>query len=192
MRRPSASIHCWAEGSRPGRRSSWAGQETFRPKDGGGGSGDGSDFRGQKRRNDTHASKTDPDSRLFRKGSSQESKLSYTGHVVIENRNALVMGCVATHAKGNSERDSAVRLLAEVPRHANATVGADRAYDTRDFVLRLRAQGLTPHVAQNTSRRRSGIDGRTTRFEGYRISQVARKPSSTHSDGSKLRPDSFS
>jgi hypothetical protein len=153
----------------------WAGQKSFRPKDGGGGSGDGSDFRGQQRRNDTHASKTDPDSRLFRKGPSQESKLSYMGHVVIENRNALVMGCIATHATGHAERDSAVRLLRQVPRHVHATVGADRAYDTRDFVLRLREQGLTPHVAQNTSRRRSAIDGRTTRFEGYRISQVARK-----------------
>jgi transposase len=153
----------------------WAGQKSFRPKDGDGGSGDGSDFRGQKRRNDTHASKTDPDSRLFRKGPSQESKLSYMGHVVIENRNALVMGCVATHATGHAERDSALRLLRQVPRHVHATVGADRAYDTRDFVLRLREEGLTPHVAQNTSRRRSAIDARTTRFAGYRISQVARK-----------------
>ena len=153
----------------------WAGQKSFRPKDGGGGSGDGSDFRGQKRRNDTHASKTDPDSRLFRKGPSQESKLSYMGHVVIENRNALVMGCVATHATGHAERDSALQLMSQVPRQPRATVGADRAYDTRDFVLRLREQGLTPHVAQNTVRRRSAIDGRTTRFDGYRISQVARK-----------------
>jgi transposase len=153
----------------------WASQKSFRPKDGGGGSGDGSDFRGQKRRNDTHESKTDPDSRLFRKGHSQESKLSYMGHVVIENRNGLVMGCVATHATGSAERDSALRLLSQVPRHVQATVGADRAYDTRDFVRRLREQGLTPHVAQNTSRRRSAIDGRTTRFEGYRMSQIARK-----------------
>jgi len=90
------------------------------------------------------------------------------GHVVIENRNALVLGCVATHAP----------------------VGADRAYDTRDFVLRLREQGLMPHVAQNTSRRRSAIDGRTTRFEGYRISQVARKRVEHPFDGSRPRPDS--
>jgi transposase len=152
----------------------WASQKSFKPKDGSG-SDDGSDFRGQKRRNDTHASTTDPDSRLFRKGLSQESKLSYMGHVVIENRNALVMGCQATHATGSAERDSAVQLLARVSHHGRATVGADRAYDTRDFVARLREQGLRPHVAQNTSRRRSAIDARTTRFDGYRLSQVARK-----------------
>lgn len=152
----------------------WASQKSFRPKDGGG-SGDSSDFRGEKRRNETHASTTDPDARLFRKGSSQESKLSYMGHVVVENRNALVMGCKASHATGSAERDSALDLLAMVPRHAQGTVGADRAYDTRDFVQGLREQGLRPHVAQNTTKRRSAIDARTTRFEGYRMSQVARK-----------------
>jgi len=153
----------------------WASQKSFRPKGGGGGSGDSSDFRGEKRRNETHASTTDPDARLFRKGSSQESKLSYMGHVVIENRNALVVGCQATHATGRAERESALQLLASVPRHAEGSVGADRAYDTRDFVLRLREQGLRPHIAQNTARRRSAIDARTTRFEGYRMSQKARK-----------------
>lgn len=152
----------------------WASQKSFRPK-GGGGTGDGGDFRGERRRNDTHASTTDPDARLFRKGPSQESKLSYMGHVVIENRNALVMACQATHATGNAERDSALQLLASVSRHTQGTVGADRAYDTRDFVLRLREQGLRPHVAQNTTNRRSAIDARTTRFDGYRMSQVARK-----------------
>jgi transposase len=152
----------------------WASQKSFRPK-GGGGSGDSSDFRGEKRRNDTHASTTDPDARLFRKGPSQESKLSYMGHVVVENRNALVMGCRATHATGSAERDSALQLLASIPRHAHSTVGADRAYDTRDFVARLREQGLRPHVAQNTTNRRSAIDNRTTRFDGYRMSQRARK-----------------
>jgi len=152
----------------------WASQKSFKPKDGGG-PDDGSDFRGQKRRNDTHASTTDPDSRLFRKGPSQESKLSYMGHVVIENRNALVMGCQATHATGSAERDTALELLGRVPHHDGATVGADRAYDTHDFVVSVRERGLRPHVAQNTSRRRSAIDCRTTRFDGYRLSQIARK-----------------
>src|SRR5262249_57165172 len=79
------------------------------------------------------------------------------------------------HATGRAERESALQLLASVPRHAEGSVGADRAYDTRDFVLRLREQGLRPHIAQNTARRRSAIDARTTRFEGYRMSQKARK-----------------
>jgi transposase len=155
----------------------WASQKSFKPKDGGGsgGSGDGSDFRGEKRRNDTHASTTDPDSRLYRKGHTHESKLSYLGHVVIENRNGLVMDCQATEATGFAERDAAAQLLAKVPRLKNATAGADRAYDSRDFVARLRALGITPHVAQYTKRRRSAIDGRTTRFGGYRASQIARK-----------------
>ncbi len=151
----------------------WASQKSFRPKDDD--SGDGSDFRGEKRRNDTHESKTDPDSRLYRKGNSHESKLAYLGHVVMENRNALVVGCEATRATGRAERETALKLLADVPRCTRATVGADRGYDTRDFVAGLREQGLTPHVAQNTTKRRSAIDGRTTRFEGYAISQVVRK-----------------
>lgn len=155
----------------------WASQKSFKPKggSGSGGSGDGSDFRGDKRRNDTHASTTDPDSRLYRKGHSHESKLAYLGHVVIENRNGLVMDCQATEANGFAERDAAAQLLAHVPRLKNATAGADRAYDTRDFVARLRALGITPHVAQHTKRRRSAIDGRTTRFGGYLASQIARK-----------------
>jgi transposase len=152
----------------------WASQKSFTPKDGGG-SGDGSNFRGQKRSNDTHVSTTDPDARLYRKGNSQESKLSYIGHVVVENRNALVMSSVATHATGYAERDSAVQLLAEIPRHARATAGADKGYDTQDFVLRLREQGIRPHVAQNDKARRSAIDKRTTRFKSYRLSQRARK-----------------
>ena len=153
----------------------WAGQKSFRKKGGGGGSGDGSDFRGEKRSNDTHGSTTDPDSRMYRKGFSQESKLSYAGHVVVENRNALVMACQATRATGYAEREAALSLLATMPRSARSTVAADRAYDTRDFVAGLREQGLIPHVAQNDKRRRSAIDGRTTRFVGYELSQRLRK-----------------
>lgn len=152
----------------------WAGQKSFRKK-GGRGKGDGSDFRGEKRSNDTHESTTDPDARMYRKGPSQESKLSYAGHVVVENRNALVMGCQATRATGFAERETALELLAEIPRACRGTVGADRAYDTREFVAQLRAQGLRPHVAQNERNRRSAIDRRTTRFAGYELSQRKRK-----------------
>jgi transposase len=158
----------------------WASQKSFKPKDGsGGGSGSGrntgENFRGQQRRNDTHASTTDPDARLYRKGHSQDAKLSYMGHVVIENRNALVMACDLSIASGYAEREMAARLLERTPRSRRATVAADKAYDTSDFVAALRALRMTPHVAQNTSRRRSAIDGRTTRHAGYAASQVVRK-----------------
>jgi transposase len=153
----------------------WASQKSFRPKDGsGGGSGSGN-FRGQQRRNDTHASTTDPDARLYRKGHSQDAKLSYMGHVVIENRNALVMACELSVASGYAEREAAARLLERTPRSRRATVGADKAYDTRDFVATVRGLGFTPHVAQNTTKRRSAIDKRTTCHTGYAASQVMRK-----------------
>ena len=159
----------------------WASQKSFKPKDGpGGGSGGGGrnphvDFKGQKRRNDTHQSTTDPQARMYRKGHSQEAKLSYLGHVVIENRNALVMACEVSQANGLAEREAAARLMGKVSRTEKATVGCDKGYDSKAFVEAMREQGVTPHVAQNTSRRRSAIDGRTTRHAGYACSQVARK-----------------
>jgi transposase len=158
----------------------WASQKSFRPKDGSGGSsGSGRnadvDFRGQPRRNDTHASTTDPEAKLYRKGHSHEAKLAYLGHVVIENRNALVMACEVSEANGYAERLSAARLLDRTSRHARTTVGADKGYDTADFVAAMRDRHITPHVAQNTSRRRSAIDARTTRHPGYAVSQVLRK-----------------
>ena len=154
----------------------WASQKSFRPKDGSGGnSSGGGDFRGQLRRNDTHASTTDPDARLYRKGHSQDAKLSYMGHVVIENRNALVMACDLSVASGFAEREVSARLLERTPRNRRATVGADKAYDTRDFIATVRGMGFTPHVAQNTSKRRSAIDRRTTCHAGYAASQVMRK-----------------
>jgi transposase len=155
----------------------WASQKSFRPKEGSGGGSDsaGGNFRGQQRRNDTHASTTDPDARLYRKGHSQDAKLSYMGHVVIENRNALVMACELSVASGYAEREAAARLLERTPRGRRATVGADKAYDTRDFIAAVRGLGFTPHVAQNTSKRRSAIDGRTTCRAGYAASQVMRK-----------------
>jgi transposase len=160
----------------------WASQKSFRAKDGSdddkpaGGRNSQPDFRGQQRRNDTHQSTTDPQARLYRKGPNQEAKLAYLGHVVIENRNALVVGCEVTEALGqHMEREAAARLLADIPRSNRATAGGDRAYDTAGFVAAARDVGVTPHVAQNTTKRRSAIDGRTTRHPGYAISQVARK-----------------
>jgi transposase len=158
----------------------WAGQKSFKRKGGDGESGPGGggrnpevDFRGERRRSDTHASTTDPDARLYRKGKGQESKLSYLGHVVIENRNGLVVGAEVTLATGRAERESALSLLEEVPRAQRATVAGDRGYDVSSFVAALRDQGLTPHVAQKV--KGSAIDARTTRHEGYRMSQVVRK-----------------
>jgi hypothetical protein len=160
----------------------WASQKSFRAKDGSdddkpsGGRNSAPDFRGKKRRNDTHQSTTDPEARLYCKGPRQEAKLSYLGHVVIENRNALVVGCEVTEALGaHMEREAALTLLAKIPRAERVTAGADRAYDTSGFVAAARQIGVTPHVAQNTTNRRSAIDARTTRHGGYRVSQVSRK-----------------
>ena len=134
-------------------------------------------FRGEPRRNDTHQSTTDPDARLYRKGNAQEAKLSYLGHVLMENRSGLAVAGSLTSANGFAEREAALALLRDTRgmRGAHATLGADRAYDTADFVHDVRAAGLTPHVAQNTRNRRSAIDGRTTRHPGYRHSGFARR-----------------
>jgi transposase len=160
----------------------WASQKSFKRKDGsddgpkGGSRNSEVDFRGKKRRNDTHQSTTDPQARLYRKARGHEAKLAYLGHVVIENRNALVVGCEVTEALGlHMEREAAIRLMGDVPRRERATVGGDRAFDTGSFVTAMRAQGVTPHVAQNDTARRSAIDGRTTRHSGYEVSQVFRK-----------------
>jgi len=158
----------------------WASQKSFKPKDGSGGnSGPGRnpdvDFRGKTRRNDTHRSTTDPDARLYRKAAGQESKLSYLGHVLVENRHGLVVGSTVTYADGYAERAAGCELLACARRSPKATVGADKGYDTARFVEDMRTLGVTPHVAQHTSGRRSAIDGRTTRHPGYRISQILRK-----------------
>lgn len=159
----------------------WASQKSFKRKDGSDGEGGSGrnpdvDFRGKERRNDTHQSTTDPQARLYRKASGHEAKMAYLGHVVIENRSALVVGCEVTEALGqHMEREAAIRLMAEVPRRIRATVGGDKAYDTAGFVEQMRAQGVTPHVAQNNTARRSAIDERTTRHAGYEVSQVLRK-----------------
>ena len=158
----------------------WAGQKSFKRKDGdgdsdpkGGGRNPDVDFRGEPRRNDTHASTTDPDARQYRKGKGQESKLSYLGHVVIENRNGLVVGTELTLATGRAEREAALAMMAEVPRTQRATLGADRGYDVAWFVEATREQGLIPHIAQRV--KGSAIDTRTTRHKGYRVSQIIRK-----------------
>jgi transposase len=131
-------------------------------------------FHGQKRSNETHHSTTDGDLRLFKKTKGSEAKLVYQGHVLMENRHGLVVNARLTQASGTAEREAALALLGQ--RHKRATLGADKAYDTNDFVVDLRALGVTPHVAQNDKRRGgSAIDGRTTRHPGYLISQRKRK-----------------
>ena len=156
----------------------WASQKSFQPKDGPP-DGDGRDFHGQARKNDTHASKTDPDAKLYRRSHHGEARLCYLGHLLIENRNGLIVEAMATTANGSAERDAAKRMLGKprTRRHQamRRTVGADKGYDTRDFVADTRALGVTPHVTQNLTRRGgSAIDGRTTRHEGYAVSQHAR------------------
>jgi ribosomal protein S6E (S10) len=157
-----------------------ASQKSFQKK--GGGDDEGGEFRGQKRTNDTHQSKTDPDAKLYRKGNGQEAKLSYLGHVLIENRSGMIVDALLTQADGTAERDAAM-ILAYRQQQRNRrrvhrrpmTLGTDKAYDTRDFVSILRQMNVRPHVAQNVKRSGgSAIDGRTTRHAGYTISQRKR------------------
>ena len=155
----------------------WASLKSFRPKDEDPHDHDHNgwgDFRGERRSNETHESKTDPDARLMRKGNGQPAKLSYTGHALVENRNGLLVDLRVSTATGKAEREVAGEMLTDHERPARITLGADRAYDTRDFVDECRELGVTPHVAQNTTNRRSAIDGRTTRHVGYSISQRLR------------------
>jgi Transposase domain (DUF772)/Transposase DDE domain len=136
----------------------------------------GSNFHGQERRNDTHASTTDPGAKLYRKGGGQEARLSYLGHVLLENRNGLIVGAMATEADGFAERDAALLMVHErwQRRQRIKSVGADKGYDTADFVAAMRAMKVRPHVTQNNTKRRSAIDARTTRHAGYTISQKKR------------------
>ena len=156
----------------------WASQKSFRPKDEkpGAGSTQGEvDFHGERRSNDTHQSTTDPEARLHKKSKGSEAKLSYLGHGLMENRNGLLVGTLVTLASGTAERDAAQRLAKQIPGTQRVTLGADKNYDTRDFVRALRKMKVTPHVAQNNTNRSSAIDGRTTRHAGYAISQQKRK-----------------
>jgi transposase len=134
------------------------------------------DFHGEKRSNQTHESNSDPDALLARKGNGKEAKLSYTGNLLTENRNGLIVATEVFQANGTAERDAALVMLEQIPGVHRVTVGADKAYDTRDFVAECRHLGVTPHVAQNTQRSGgSAIDERTTRHGGYEVSQRKRK-----------------
>src|SRR5919112_4658994 len=132
-------------------------------------------FHGESRRNDTHLSTTDPDAMLARKGAGKEAKLSYSGHVLMENRNGLVADVEVLQANGTAERDAALVMIETIPGDHRVTVAADKAYDTKEFVAESRNMNTTPHVAQNNKGRKSAIDGRTTRHPGYAISQQKRK-----------------
>jgi transposase len=134
------------------------------------------DFHGEKRSNQTHESTTDPDARLARKGNGKEAKLSYNGNLLTENRNGLIVNTEVFQANGTAERDAALVMLEQIPGGRRVTVGADKGYDTKDFVAECRHLQVTPHVAQNVNRNGgSAIDGRTTRREGYEVSQRKRK-----------------
>jgi transposase len=156
----------------------WASMKSIRPKDEreepptGAGRNPTVDFRDQRRGNATHASTTDPEARLARKGPGQEARLCFAGHVLMENRQGLVVDVRVTQASGNAERDAALDMLQMLPGSQHRTVGADKGYDTKDFIWECRDLGITPHVAQ---RQRSAIDARTTRHPGYPLSQRVRK-----------------
>jgi len=159
----------------------WASTKSFRPKDGSGpppdaGRNGEQDFHGQQRSNDTHASTTDPDARLFRKGHGKEAKLCFMGHALMENRNGLIVGAIATRASGHAERLAALHLIEpHADRVQPITLGGDKGFDAQDFVAELREINVTPHLAQNSNGRRSAIDGRTTRHPGYDVSLRIRK-----------------
>jgi transposase len=157
----------------------WASQKSFRPRAGGSGDDDGDpgnpsvNFRGAPRGNTTHQSTTDPDARLAKKGPGREAKLSYAGHVLMENRHGFVIDTRLTPADGYAEIDAALLMLEALPPQPGMTVGGDKAYDRALFVRECRQMGLTPHVAQKTSQ--SAIDARTTRHPSYASSQRCRK-----------------
>jgi len=133
-------------------------------------------FRGERRSNETHASKTDAEAQLARKSDGKESKLSYSGNLLVENRNGLIVAAEVFVANGRAERDAALVMLEQIPGRKPVTVGGDKGFDTRDFVAECRHLGVTPHVAQNLARRGgSAIDGRTTQHSSYGLSQKKRK-----------------
>ena len=160
----------------------WAGAKSFQRKDGK--TPPSSDdpgnptvnFHGEKRSNRTHASKTDPESKMARKGEGKEAKLSYSGNLLVENRNGLIVNAMAWEASGTAERDTALLMLEQIPGTKRVTVGGDKGFDTADFISECRHMQVTPHVAQNDGRRGgSALDQRTTRHAGYCISQKKRK-----------------
>jgi transposase len=178
LRRYVSSEHFSVDGT---LLEAWASHKSFRPKDGPDGPAAAAgrnvevDFHGLKRSNQTHRSTTDPEALLARKSAGTPARLCYAGHLLMENRNALIVDAELTQADGYAERATAIELLARLPRRARRrTVAADKGYDTRAFVADCRQLGVTPHVAPHTNRRRSAIDGRTTRHPGHRTSQRTR------------------
>lgn len=159
----------------------WASMKSFKPKgcdknnpsDTGPGKNQTVNFRGQKRKNDTHQSVTDPEARLYKKAKGQQAKLCYLGHALMENRNGLVVDTRVSLANGTAERKAAIEMVENVPGKHRITLGADKGYDSTDFVERMRFLNATAHVAQNG--RGSAIDGRTTRHDGYNVSLKIRK-----------------
>jgi transposase len=155
----------------------WASVKSFKPKDGGeppksGGKNPSVDFHGEQRTNDTHASTTDPEARLAKKGKGKEAKLCFAGHIRMENRNGIAVDVQVTKATGTAEPDTALEMLDKIPGKRRVTVGADKGYDTKDFVSACRDMRVTPHVAR---RQHSIVDERTTRHEGYKMSLRIRK-----------------
>ena len=161
----------------------WASMKSVKPRDDTGDDGPASggrnaeaDFHGQKRTNQTHGSTTDPEARLYKKGKGKEAKLCFMGHGLMENRHGFVVDACLTEADGHAERVAGLRMIEpKADRPGRITLGADKAYDTQDFVNELRTMNVTPHVAQNQNGRRSAIDGRTTRHSGYDASLRIRK-----------------
>ena len=159
----------------------WASHKSFKPKDGPSTPPDDPknptvNFHGHQRRNDTHQSTTDPDARLYKKAVGREAKLGYLAHLLTENRHGFIVDTAVTDAMGTAERDAALMLLGELPLTTRrVTVGADKNFDMPAWVAAVRQMNITPHVAQHTTKRRSAIDGRTTRHPGYALSQRCRK-----------------
>jgi transposase len=158
----------------------WASLKSFRRKDGndeppGPGRNSVRDFRGEKLSNETHASTTDPDVRLYKKATGTAAKLCHMGHVVMENRSCLVVDTKATHASRTAEVEAAMAMIGAIAGQHRITVGGDKLFDTNEFVAAMRRLNVTPHVAQNDNGRRSAVDGRTTRHSGYRASLFLRK-----------------
>jgi transposase len=150
----------------------WASQKSFSKKDDDNNKPNGN-FHGEQRRNDTHASKTDPDAKLYRKGNGKEAKLCYFGHILIDNRAGLIRDAMTTQADGHAETDAALLLLQRLKRKGRrVTLGADKGYDQKAFVKTARELGVTPHVASKS--KGSAVNGRTTRHAGYRVSQSKR------------------
>jgi transposase len=180
LRRYVSSEHFSVDGT---LLEAWASHKSFKPKDDqsqrpGPPAGRNPEvgWHGQRRSNETHASSTDPEARLYRKSSNTAARLCYAGHLLMEHRNALLVDAELTPATGYAERGTALEMLGRLPpSRRRRSVAGDKGYDTADFVARTRRLGFTPHVAPNTTNRRSAIDGRTTRHRGHAVSQRLRK-----------------